>query len=100
MRVPAIGHRRAVLSVVLAGLLATAVVAPGASFAAPTRVVQQGGGAQLKGEWDEVLGEESVLLARVERARAEARRKGLSCTEQVLTDGSIRLTIQVNGGVA
>jgi murein DD-endopeptidase MepM/ murein hydrolase activator NlpD len=60
-----------VLSVVASGLLATAVVAPAASFGAPTRVVQQESGSQLKGEWDEVLGEESVLLARVERARAE-----------------------------
>ena len=36
----------------------------------------------------------------VERARAEARRKGHICTEQLLADGSIRLTIQVNGGAA
>ena len=36
----------------------------------------------------------------VERARAEARRKGLVCSEQVLADGSIKLTIQVTGGTA
>jgi hypothetical protein len=36
----------------------------------------------------------------VERARAEARRKGLVCTEQALADGSIKLTIQVTGGTA
>lgn len=71
MRFRAIGRRRAVLSVVASGLLATAVVAPGVSFGAPSRPVQQESGSQLKGEWDEVLGEESALLARVERARAE-----------------------------
>jgi len=35
----------------------------------------------------------------VERARAEARKRGHQCTEQTLADGSIKLTIQV-GGVA
>ncbi|MCE9555404.1 MAG: DUF1257 domain-containing protein [Planctomycetes bacterium] len=34
----------------------------------------------------------------VERARLEARKNGLSITEQQLADGSIKLTIQVNGG--
>jgi nucleoside-diphosphate-sugar epimerase len=36
----------------------------------------------------------------VERARAEARKRGHQCTEAQLPDGSIRLTIQVNGGAA
>jgi len=36
----------------------------------------------------------------VERARAEARKKGCLCTEQTLADGSIKLTIQVQGGGA
>jgi hypothetical protein len=36
----------------------------------------------------------------VEVARAEARKKGHTCTEQTLADGSIKLTIQVNGGAA
>ena len=36
----------------------------------------------------------------VERARAEARKKGHVCTEQVLADGSIKLTIQLAGGAA
>ena len=35
----------------------------------------------------------------VEKAKSEARRKGHSVTEQSLSDGSIKLTIQV-GGVA
>jgi hypothetical protein len=36
----------------------------------------------------------------VERAKIESRRKGHSFTEQQLPDGSIKLTIQVNGGAA
>jgi hypothetical protein len=34
----------------------------------------------------------------VEKARIEARRQGHSVTEQPLSDGSIKLTIQVGGG--
>jgi hypothetical protein len=34
----------------------------------------------------------------VERARAEARKKGCLCSEQTLLDGSIKLTIQLQGG--
>jgi hypothetical protein len=36
----------------------------------------------------------------VEKAKAEARRVGHSVTEQALSDGSIKLTIQIGGGVA
>lgn len=36
----------------------------------------------------------------VEKARLEARKAGHSVTEQTLTDGSIKLTIQVAGGAA
>ena len=36
----------------------------------------------------------------VEKAKLEARRRGHSTTEQALADGSIKLTIQVAGGVA
>lgn len=36
----------------------------------------------------------------VEKTRIEARQQGHSLTEQWLTDGSIRLTIQVTGGAA
>ena len=36
----------------------------------------------------------------VEKARIEARKRGHSVTEQQLTDGSIKLTIQVAGGAA
>ena len=36
----------------------------------------------------------------VEKCRIEARKAGSSLSEQVLPDGSIKLTIQVGGGVA
>lgn len=36
----------------------------------------------------------------VERAKLEARKQGHAVSEQQLTDGSIKLTIQVTGGVA
>ncbi|HZK81204.1 MAG TPA: DUF1257 domain-containing protein, partial [Humisphaera sp.] len=36
----------------------------------------------------------------VEKASAEARRVGHSVTEQSLSDGSIKLTIQVAGGAS
>ena len=36
----------------------------------------------------------------VEKAKIEARKKGHTVTEQSLTDGSIKLTIKVNGGAA
>jgi hypothetical protein len=36
----------------------------------------------------------------VERARAEARRRGHTATEQTLADGSIKLNIQIAGGAA
>jgi hypothetical protein len=36
----------------------------------------------------------------VEKTKIEARKKGHSVTETPLSDGSIKLTIQVHGGVA
>jgi hypothetical protein len=36
----------------------------------------------------------------VERAKLEARRQGHSVTESPLEDGSIKLTVAVNGGAA
>jgi hypothetical protein len=36
----------------------------------------------------------------VEKCRIEARKKGHTVTESQLTDGSIKLTVQVNGGAA
>ena len=36
----------------------------------------------------------------VEKCRAEARKRGRTVTEQTLADGSVKLTVQVGGGVA
>jgi hypothetical protein len=36
----------------------------------------------------------------IERARIKARKKGHSVTEQEMADGSVKLTIQIAGGVA
>ena len=53
------------------------------------------------GRWGDPAHLDRFLQAyAVERARAEARRKGHVCTEQTLPDGSIKLTIQVGGGAA
>ena len=55
----------------------------------------------FEGRWGEKTELDRFLQAyAVERARAEARRKGCHCTEQTLANGSIKLTIQVQGGVA
>ena len=56
----------------------------------------------FNGRWGERRHLDKFLQAyAVERARAEARGKGHSCTEQVLADGAIKLTIQIGtGGVA
>lgn len=53
------------------------------------------------GRWGDPVQLERFLQAyAVERARIEARKKGYSVTEQSLADGSIKLTVQVAGGVA
>ena len=41
-----------------------------------------------------------LQLYAVEKCRIEARKAGRSLTEQTLSDGSIKLTIQVAGGAA
>lgn len=52
-----------------------------------------------RGRWGEQQHLDRFLQAyAVERARAEARRKGRLCTEQSLPDGSIKLTINMGGG--
>ena len=54
----------------------------------------------FKGHWGEQKHLDAFLQAyAVERAKTEARRKGHQVTEAKLTDGSIKLTINV-GGVA
>lgn len=48
------------------------------------------------GVWGEQAQLDRFLQAyAVERAKAEARRKGHACSEAILADGSIKLTIQV-----
>ena len=55
----------------------------------------------FEGRWGDQQQLDMFLQAyAVEKCRLEARRKGHSLTEQRLSDGSIKLTIQVNGGVA
>jgi hypothetical protein len=53
------------------------------------------------GRWGEQRELDKFLQAYAcEKAKIESRRKGHSVTEQQLTDGSIKLTIQVAGGAA
>jgi hypothetical protein len=50
------------------------------------------------GRWGEQQHLDRFLQAyAVERAKIEARRRGNSCTEQQLADGSIKLTVSVGG---
>ncbi|GDY07005.1 hypothetical protein LBMAG52_04910 [Planctomycetia bacterium] len=50
------------------------------------------------GRWGEQRELDSFLQAyAVERARIEARKRGYSFTEQALSDGSIKVSIQVGG---
>lgn len=54
-----------------------------------------------EGRWGEQRHLDALLQAyAVELAKLAARRKGHAVTEQSLSDGSIKLTVQVNGGVA
>ena len=55
----------------------------------------------FEGRWGQQRELDRFLQAyAVEVARLEARKQGHTVTEQQLTDGSIKLTIQVTGGVA
>lgn len=55
----------------------------------------------FNGRWGEQAQLDHFLQAyAVEKSRLEARRQGHDVTEQTLADGSIKLTIQVNGGAA
>lgn len=55
----------------------------------------------FKGHWGEQKQMDRFLQAyAVEKAKIEARKKGHQVTEQPLADGSIKLTIRVNGGAA
>jgi hypothetical protein len=51
------------------------------------------------GSWgDQAHLDRFIQLYAVEKARLEARRKGHRVTEQSLSDGAIKLTIQIGGG--
>lgn len=53
------------------------------------------------GQWGEQKELDRLMQAyAVEKAKIEARRRGHTVTEQPLTDGSIKLTVQVTGGAA
>jgi hypothetical protein len=55
----------------------------------------------FNGHWGKQQELDKFLQAyAVEKARIEARKQGHVVTEQPLTDGSIRVTIQVAGGAA
>ena len=55
----------------------------------------------FNGRWGEKQELDKFLQSyAVEKAKIAARQKGHSVTEQALADGSIKLTIQVNGGAA
>lgn len=52
----------------------------------------------FQGRWGEQIQLDRFLQSyAVEKAKAEARRKGHTCTEQTLADGSIKLTVNVRG---
>ena len=51
------------------------------------------------GRWGEQVQLDRLLQAySVEKTKIECRRKGNTCTEQTLADGSIKLTVNVGGG--
>jgi hypothetical protein len=55
----------------------------------------------FNGRWGDRSHLDAFLQAYAcEKAKSEARRRGHQCTEQTLADGSIKLTIQVQGGAA
>ncbi len=55
----------------------------------------------FNGRWGaQVEMDRFLQMYAVERAKLEARKQGHTVTEQPLSDGSIKLTIQVAGGVA
>ena len=52
----------------------------------------------FKGNWGDPAKLDNFLQSyAVEKAKIEARRRGNTCTEQQLADGSIKLTINVGG---
>ena len=64
------------------------------------------GTGQLKfdnyeGRWGEQKHLDAFLQSyAIEKCRIESRKRGHTLTEQTLPDGSVKLTVQVNGGAA
>ena len=53
------------------------------------------------GRWGEQKHLDAFLQSyAIEKCRIESRKKGHTLTEQALPDGSVKLTVQVNGGAA
>jgi hypothetical protein len=53
------------------------------------------------GRWGEQKHLDAFLQSyAVEKCRIESRKRGHTLTEQALPDGSVKLTVQVNGGTA
>ncbi len=54
----------------------------------------------FRGHWGDPAKLDQFLQSyAVEKTKIEARRRGNTCTEQQLTDGSIKLTINVGGAI-
>ncbi len=65
------GRRRGAALVVAAGLLAAGFGAAGTSTAAPRQEGQDGADASLKGQFDEVIGQEAAVVGRYQQAQLE-----------------------------
>ena len=54
----------------------------------------------FRGHWGDPAKLDQFLQSyAVEKAKIEARRRGNTCTEQLLADGSVKLTINVGGNI-
>ena len=54
----------------------------------------------FRGHWGDPARLDQLLQSyAVEKAKIEARRRGNTCTEQQLADGSVKLTINVGGAI-
>ena len=68
------GHHRVAALVMAAGLLMAALVAPGTSTAFPRQVGQDGADSSLKGQFDEIIGQEAAVVSRYQQAQARRAR--------------------------
>lgn len=77
MRFRAVVRRRSAITMLVTVLAATSLVGPTRTDARPLQsggTAAEGADAGLKAEWDEVLGQEQELVAKVEAARQEQER--------------------------